>query len=91
MPSLRDQRYRQLADLIQLTDGPDDDIEPTYLPDGGIMFGSSHCDVLLTAGSAVATLHRCDADGSNIRMVSSNNDHDNTPWVLPDGRVLYMR
>jgi hypothetical protein len=22
---------------------------------------------------------------------SSNNDHDNTPWVLPDGRVLYMR
>ena len=24
-------------------------------------------------------------------MLSSNNDHDNTPWVLPDGRVLYMR
>jgi hypothetical protein len=24
-------------------------------------------------------------------MLSSNNDHDNTPWVLPDGRILYMR
>ena len=23
--------------------------------------------------------------------LSSNNDHDNTPWVLPDGRILYMR
>ena len=39
----------------------------------------------------VATLYRCDGDGRNIRMLSSNNDHDNTPWMLPDGRVLYMR
>ncbi len=31
------------------------------------------------------------ADGGNIRPLSSNNDHDNTPWVLPDGRILYMR
>jgi hypothetical protein len=29
--------------LKQLTDGPDDDIEPTYLPGGGIMFCSSRC------------------------------------------------
>jgi hypothetical protein len=39
----------------------------------------------------VTTLYRCDAEGKNIRMLSSNNDHDNTPWVLPDGRILYMR
>ncbi len=78
--------------LTQLTDGPDDDIEPTYLPDGGIMFGSSRCRRFVNCWfSRVATLYRCDVDGSNIRMVSSNNDHDNTPWVLPDGRVLYMR
>jgi hypothetical protein len=36
-------------------------------------------------------LFRCDADGQNVRLLSSNNDHDNTPWMLPDGRVLYMR
>ncbi len=78
--------------LRQLTDGPDDDIEPTYLPDGGIMFGSSRCRRVVNCWiSRVATLYRCDADGQNIRMISSNNDHDNTPWVLPDGRVLYMR
>jgi hypothetical protein len=78
--------------LRQLTDGPDDDIEPTYLPDGNIMFCSSRCRRFVNCWySRVATLYRCDGDGSNIRLVSSNNDHDNTPWVLPDGRVMYMR
>jgi hypothetical protein len=78
--------------LTQLTDGPDDDIEPTYLPDGGIMFCSSRCRRVVNCWlSRVATLYRCDGDGRNVRLVSSNNDHDNTPWVLPDGRVLYMR
>ncbi|MCL4205320.1 MAG: hypothetical protein KJ000_22785 [Pirellulaceae bacterium] len=80
------------TDLRQLTDGPDDDIEPTYLPDGGIMFCSSRCRRFVNCWySRVATLYRCDGDGQNIRIVSSNNDHDNTPWVLPDGRILYMR
>ncbi|MFV2066688.1 MAG: hypothetical protein ACC645_06870 [Pirellulales bacterium] len=78
--------------LTQLTDGKDDDIEPTYLPDGGIMFCSSRCNRVVNCWlTRVATLYRCDGDGKNIRMVSSNNDHDNTPWVLHDGRVLYMR
>jgi hypothetical protein len=78
--------------LRQLTDGPDDDIEPVYLPDGGILFCSSRCRRFVNCWySRVATLYRCDGDGSNIRLVSSNNDHDNTPWILPDGRVLYMR
>ncbi len=78
--------------LKQLTSGPDDDIEPTYVPDGGIVFGSSRCRRFVNCWySRVATLYRCEADGSNIRMLSSNNDHDNTPWTLPDGRILYMR
>lgn len=78
--------------LVQLTDGPDDDIEPTYLPDGSIIFCSSRCRRVVNCWiSRVAVLYRCDGDGGNIRPISSNNDHDNTPWVLPDGRVLYMR
>jgi hypothetical protein len=78
--------------LRQLTDGPDDDIEPTYCPDGSIVFCSSRCRRFVNCWyTRVATLHRCDGDGRNIRMISSNNDHDNTPWMLPDGRVLYMR
>ncbi len=78
--------------LTQLTDGPDDDIEPTYCPDGSIVFCSSRCRRFVNCWhTRVAALYRCDGDGQNVRMLSSNLDHDNTPWVLPDGRVLYMR
>ncbi len=74
------------------TDGPDDDIEPTYCPDGSIVFCSSRCRRFVNCWyTRVASLYRCDGDGKNVRMISSNNDHDNTPWVLPDGRVVYMR
>jgi cytochrome c553 len=31
------------------------------------------------------------ADGTNVRQLSANVEQDNTPWMLPDGRVLYMR
>ena len=76
----------------QLTDGPYDDVEPTYLPDGGIMFCSSRCRRVVGCNpSPVATLYRCDAGGENIRPISANPFTDNTPWMLPDGRVLYTR
>jgi hypothetical protein len=78
--------------LRQLTDGPFDDIEPSYLPDGSIVFVSSRCKRWVNCWTTqVATLHRCDAEGGHIREISSNNEHDNTPWPLPDGRILYTR
>ena len=78
--------------LRQLTDGPFDDIEPTYLPDGSIVFVSSRCKRWVNCWlTQVAVLHRCDADGSNIRPLSSNNEQDNTPWPLADGRIVYTR
>ncbi|UCG56167.1 MAG: PD40 domain-containing protein [Phycisphaerales bacterium] len=78
--------------LQQLTDGPYNDIEPTYLADGGIMFCSDRCKRWVNCWlTKVAVLYRCGADGSDIRPISSNNEHENTPWPLPDGRVLYQR
>jgi hypothetical protein len=78
--------------LRQLTDGAFDDIEPAYMPDGGIVFVSSRCKRWVNCWlTQVAVLHRCDADGSNLRALSSNNEQDNTPWVLGDGRILYTR
>ncbi|MBN2475477.1 MAG: PD40 domain-containing protein [Pirellulales bacterium] len=78
--------------LRQLTDGPYDDFEPTYLPDGRIMFCSSRCNRWVNCWyTPVAVLHACDADGGNIRTISANIEHDNTPWPLPDGRVIYQR
>ncbi len=79
--------------LRQVTpDAPYDDIEPAYLPDGGIVFCSSRCKRWVNCWlTQVAVLYRCDADGGNLRPISSNIEHDNTPWPLPDGRLLYMR
>ena len=78
--------------LKQLTAGPYTDIEPTYLPDGSIVFCSNRCHRWVGCWlTHVAILYRCDANGNNIRAISSNNEHENTPWPLPDGRVLYQR
>jgi hypothetical protein len=78
--------------LRQLTDGPFDDIEPTYLPCGDIVFVSSRCKRWVNCWlTKVAVLHRCDAEGKEIRAISANIEHDNTPWLLPDGRLLYQR
>lgn len=78
--------------LRQLTNGEFDDIEPSYLPDGQIVFVSARCKRWVNCWlTQVATLHVCDADGQHIRTISSNNEHDNTPWPLADGRILYTR
>jgi hypothetical protein len=78
--------------LRQLTTGPCDDIEPTYLPGGRIMFCSSRCNRWVPCWyTPVAILYCCDADGGNVHPVSANVEHDNTPWPMPDGRVLYER
>jgi len=78
--------------LRQITGGPWDDVEPAYLPDGGIVFCSTRCKRYIGCWVApTAVLYRCDADGKNIRMLSSGGFTENTPAVLPDGRVLYTR
>ncbi len=78
--------------LKALTEGPWDDFEPAWLPDGGIIFVSSRCKRWVNCWlTQVAVLYRCDADGRNLRPLSSNIEHDNTPWVLPDGRILHTR
>ena len=78
--------------LWQLTAGPYDDIEPTYLAGDEIVFVSSRCKRWVNCWlTQVATLHRADADGGHIRPLSSNNEQDNTPWPLADGRILYTR
>ncbi len=78
--------------LRQLTAGQCDDYEPAYLPDGGITFVSTRCNRWVNCWmTQVGVMYRCDADGRNVELISANTEHDNTPWVLPDGRILYMR
>ncbi len=78
--------------LRRLTDGDFDDIEPTWLPDGRIMFCSTRCNRIVNCNLVqVALLFTCDGDGRDIRQISPNVETENTPWPMPDGRVLYTR
>ncbi len=80
------------SSLRQITDGSYDDIEGIYLPDGDIIFSSTRCNRWIACGTyRTSILFRCDADGRNIRPLSSNVVSENTPWMLPDGRVIFMR
>jgi hypothetical protein len=78
--------------LRQLTDADFDDIEPIYLPNGQIVFASTRSGRGVPCWrTCVGTLHRCDSDGSNIRMLSNGIEWEGSPRMLPDGRVIYWR
>ncbi|MDR3198018.1 MAG: hypothetical protein LBU34_09145 [Planctomycetaceae bacterium] len=78
--------------LRQITNGDWDDIEPIYTADGDIIFCSSRTKRWVQCWlTPVATLHRCNPNGENIREVSANVEHDNTPWQLSNGQILYTR
>ena len=80
------------GNIRQITSGPFDDYEPEYLPDGDIVFVSTRARRWVGCWmTQVGTIHRCDKDGGNIKMLSCNIEHDNTPSVLPNGQILYMR
>lgn len=78
--------------LRALTAGDYDDVDPEYLPDGGVMFVSSRCRRFVPCYHTQAgVLYRMDADGGNVRPLSGNNVGDHRPAMLADGRVVYTR
>jgi hypothetical protein len=72
-----------------------DDMDPAYLPDGGIVFTSTRSQLgTLCDGEDRFTspnLHRIEIDGTKLQQLSVNATSEFTPTVLPDGRVLYSR
>ena len=72
-----------------------EDLDPCYLPDGGIAFISTRCryGTLCDPPDLFSTtvLYRMDADGNNMKRLSNNALSENTPCVLDDGRILYTR
>ncbi|MCP4645521.1 MAG: hypothetical protein GY851_34070, partial [bacterium] len=80
--------------LVQLTDGPYDDLDPIYLPDGEhIVFSTtrSHTYVRCMPPTNAFVLARCDRDGKNVYLISANNEPDYLPSVMDDGRLIYTR
>ncbi len=78
--------------LRRVTHGQYDDFEATYLPDDDIVFVSTRSQRWVGCWKTqVGTLFRCNRQGGDIRPISFNCEHDNTPAVLPDGRIVYTR
>ena len=83
--------------LRQVTPGDEPDVDnydPCYLPDGRIMFCSTRCFhgvPCVGGGNTVANLCRMNADGTEIRQLCFDQDHNWCPTVLNNGRVLYAR
>ena len=72
-----------------------EDLDPCYLPDGGIAFISTRCRYgTLCDGPDLFTstvMYRMDGDGSHMKQLSYGSVSENTPCVLPDGRIMYTR
>lgn len=71
-----------------------DDMHPSYLPEGRIVFVSSRSERTVLCGDHALTctsLHRIDADGKNLYELSQGALTESTPTVLDDGRILYTR
>lgn len=68
------------------------DCEPTFLPDGRIVFTSTRdvhiSDCWYRAGG---NIYCCDAGGGNIRRLTFDQLMTNNPQVLEDGRVVFTR
>jgi formylglycine-generating enzyme required for sulfatase activity len=84
--------------LRQVTPGLHEDVDnydACYLPDGGIIFGSTRTFQRVPCRSTMQTpitlMYRMNADGTGIRQLTFDQDHNWCPTVLPNGRVMYLR
>ena len=68
------------------------DYSPCHLPDGRIAFVSTRtAGLVMCFNNHIATLHTMNADGSDMKPISVNNQTEFDPTVLPDGRLLFGR
>ena len=77
----------------QITDGPYDDLDPIYLPDGRLMFSSTRGNTYIRCMPYTYSyiLARCDADGRNLYLLSAESEPEWLPTLLNDGRVIFSR
>jgi hypothetical protein len=82
------------SDLVQLTDGPVNDFDPCWLPNGRIVFiserrgGYGRCH---PRPVPLYTLHSMNADGSNIIRLSHHEGNEWHPSIDRNGMVIYTR
>jgi hypothetical protein len=86
------------TNLMQLTDGPWNDFDPCFLPNGRIVFVSERRGGYLRCGgsappydSPTYTLHSMNADGDDVICLSFHETHEWHPSVDHNGMIVYTR
>lgn len=81
------------SDLKQLTFAEGvSDIDPLYLPDGGIVFSSTRQPKYCMCNRHImCNLYRMEADGANITQIGVSTLFEGHSSLLSDGRILYDR
>ncbi len=79
--------------LTQLTDGPDDDFDPCFLPSGRIVFITERRGGYLRCGRhcPVYTMFSMEPDGSDVICISFHETHEWQPSINNDGMIVYTR
>jgi len=79
--------------LVQLTDGPCDDFDPCFTPDGRIVFVTERRGGYLRCGRhcPVYTMFSMEPDGSDIVCISFHETHEWHPSVDNNGMIVYSR
>jgi hypothetical protein len=80
--------------LVQLSDGPWNDFDPCFLPNGRIAFVSERRGGYLRCGARACptyTLFSMAADGSEIVGLSFHETHEWEPSVDHNGMIVYTR
>ena len=68
------------------------DIDPLYLPDGGIVFSSTRQPKYCMCNRHImCNLYRMEADGANITQIGVSTLFEGHSSLLSDGRILYDR
>jgi formylglycine-generating enzyme required for sulfatase activity len=71
-----------------------DNYDACYLPNGKIIYDSTACFQgvpCVGGGNQVANLYVMNPDGTGVRRLCFDQDHDWCPSVLNDGRVIFTR
>jgi hypothetical protein len=79
--------------LVQLTDGPWNDFDPCFLPDGRIVFVTERRGGYLRCGRycPVYTMYSMEPDGSDVICISFHETHEWHPSVNNEGMIVYTR
>ena len=82
--------------LRQITEGEWSDLDPTYAPNGDIIFVSERCGTSLQCNEydkdeTSCNLYVMKPNGTGIRRLSVSKDGDYLPHALDDGSIGYLR